>query len=253
MKQLFLMVVLVAIALSATAQTQRIVKTVADGSDLNTVLADERYLFDGFKEAQVFLKNSAITKAMMNYNLFSGEMMFIDKGGDTLVLVNISDISAILIDKHLFKKVSKHFYEVMASDMESETELLVRRFIEDSAPVKYGAYGIASPTAAIDNKSTVLLGNQSMVGIVDKNTSPSSANIPISVNKEIRFQRKDIYTLAQDDKIRTADKKGFLKNFPRQTKAIENYLEKAPVDFKDEQDILRLYNYCVDLYNQKGK
>ena len=247
MKQLFLMVVLAAITFSATAQTQRITKTVAGGSDLNTVLADERFLFDGFKESLVFFENSSITKAMMNYNLLSGEMMFINKAGDTLTLKPTANIATIVIEERFFKYISKHYYEVLASDTGDETALLIRRYIEQGTPVKYGAYGIASPTAAIDNQASMTFATSVDGSTGDVNVNTTTSNKAVSTDTEIRFQRKDVYMLAQGKKVRTADKKGFLKIFSKYKTAIESYLEQSSVDFKKEQDILRLYNYCVGL------
>ena len=253
MKHLFLfMVMLVAFATSTTAQNQRMALKVTDGADLNVVLADSRFLFEGFKESQVFLKNSTTTNALMNYNLLSGEMMFIDKKGDTLALSNISDVAGILIDKHLFKYVSKRFLEVIASDVDTEIELLAKRVITQDAPVKYGAYGIASPTAGIDNKSSVSLGTGAGDAFtMDRNNMQADGSV--SSSREIRFQRKDVYTLAKGRKMNNADKKGFLKVFSKHTNAIESYIEKSAIDFKNEQDILRLYKYCIELQEQSKK
>jgi len=254
MKHLFLfMVMLVAFVTSSIAQNQRMTLTVADGADLNAVLADSRFLFEGFRESQVFLKNSATTNALMNYNLLSDEMMFIDKKGDTLVLSNISDVAAVLIDKHLFKYVSKNFLEVIASDVDTEIELLAKRVITRDAPVKYGAYGIASPTSAIDNNTTLARASGGSVNLVTQSAQTSIANQSASVNREFRFQRKDIYYLTQGKKNRVADKRGFLKTFSKHSNAIERYVEKSAIDFKNEQDILRLYKYCVELQEQNKK
>jgi len=239
MKHLFLfMVMLVAFATSATAQNQRMSLKVTDGADLNVVLADSRFLFNEFRESEVFFKNSATTNALMNYNLLSGEMMFIDKKGDTLVLSNISDIAGILIDKHLFKCESKKFLEVLASDVDTEIELLAKRIIIQDAPVKYGGYGVASPTAAIDNNNTIARAIGANVIVRDQS---------IGVNKEIRLQRKDVHYLVQGQQNFVANKKGFLKTFSTHTNDIENYIEKSAIDFKNEQDVLRLYKYCLEL------
>ena len=232
MKQIFFTIILAAITISATAQTQRITKTVAGGSDLNTVLADERFLFDGFKESLVFFENSSITKAMMNYNLLSGEMMFINKEGDTLTLKKTSDITAIAIGEHFFRYISKHYYEVLVADTDSETALLIRRYIDRGTPAKYGAYGTTSPTSSI--------------GVVS-DMSTGAGTQKLSTSAEFRFQRIEVFSLSRGNKISTADKKNFLKIFSKNKVAIESYLKESPVDFKNEQDILRLYNYCIEL------
>jgi len=302
MKHLFLlMVMLVAFATSTTAQNQQIKKTVADGSDLNTVLADERFLLDSFKESQVFFKNSAITKAKMNYNLLFDEMMFIGDKGDTLALKNLSDIAAIVIDGQLYLYKAKRFHAVLSMDTDSEIALMVRKYIDRGTPAKYGAYGMASPTASISTYSSLSLesmggGGGSIsaptvsTGTNSSGSSESSGGMggsyeagriysppgddserslasnsreskmfnssnsqQLSTSAEFRFQRREAFSLSQGNKTRTADKKGFLKMFSKYKVAIERYLEQSPVDFKKEQDLLRLYNYCIELQNESKK
>jgi len=240
MKHLFLfMVMLVVFAVSVTAQNQRV--SVADGTDLNVVLSDSRFQFDGFKESRVLFKNSTATSALMNFNLLTGAMMFIDEKGDTLVLSNISDILAISIDNHLFKYESKKILEVIALDKETEIELLVKRSIQFDA-YKYGAYGMAAPTSSIDNVTTLAI-SPARFGL-------STQHEYLGVNKEVRFQRKDVYYLTQGKKNRVADKKGFLKVFSKHSNAVKSYIEKEKIKFNKEQDILRLYKYCVNIQAQ---
>ena len=235
MKHLFLfMVMLVALVVSATAQNQRL--SVADGTDLNEVLSDSRFQFDGFKESQVFFIDTTSINALMNYNMLTGAMMFIDEKGDTLVLSNISDIALIVIDKNLFKYNSNKFLEVIAFDRETEIELLAKRSIQFDA-YKYGAYGMVAPTSSIDNVKIVTTGAQGY----------SSKTDVLTVNKEVRFQHKDVYYLAQGEKNSVADKKGFLKVFSKHSKAVKSYIEKEKIKFNKEQDVLQLYNYCLGL------
>jgi len=230
MKQLSLFtVLLMAFAVSVAAQNQQIVKKVTVKSNLNLVLGEERFLFDGFKESQIFFKNSEVIEVMMNYNLLYDEMLLIVEEGDTLVLKDMSNIAAIAIGEHFYIYRSKRFHEVLELDTDSEKALLVRKYIDQGTPARYGGYGKVSPTAFI------MIPNEQADG---RKLSPSV---------EYRFQRREAYSLSQGEKIYTANKKGFLKMFAKHSKAIESYIKQESIKFNDEEDILQLYKYCIAL------
>jgi len=240
MKHLFLfMVMLVAFAISSTAQNQRMIFKVMDGADLNTVLLDSRFLFDSYKKSQVFFTDTTTTNALMNYNLLFDEMLFIDPNGDTLILSNISDVAAIVIDRRLFKYNSQRFLEVIAFDKETKIELLAKRHIQYDSHT-YGPYGMASPTTL-------------SVSVSERKVAPIGKYDFLGVNKEVRFQRKDVYYLAQGEKNRVANKKGFLKVFSKHSNAVKSYIKKEKIKFNKEQDILRLYEYCVNVQAQSKR
>ncbi len=210
---------------------QETVKMEVTGSDeLNELLGGGRFLFPEFQDARVFLVGRD-AKTKMNYNLLMDEMQFIDEKGDTLALKNKGDIVAIYIGKRVFKYSSVGYTEVMAMGPTGNPELAVKRTIKEAGRSNYEGYGTKSALSSAKNITSA--------GLEGRVQSYHSAS------QEITYQRSDLYYLNFSGKYRIANRSGFSKVFSDKKKEIENYLKQNPVDYNNEDDVVRLFNFCT--------
>ncbi len=228
MKKIILLLTGLLLCASWSYAQERMTMKVTSGEDINQLLATSRFLFPEFQDANVYFKKST-SRAKMNYNMLSGEMLFIDPNGDTLALKNVSEVLAIAFGKRLFKNSPKDFVEVLATNSTDDSELVIRRRIRKGDERKEGAYGITSSVASISSVSNVYT---------------ESGSQALSISSEVSFKKEITYYLVQKNKYRTADCSGFLKAYPKKKADIENYLKQTPVDFDNEADVLRLFRYC---------
>ncbi len=196
-----------------------------DGDDANVLLSFGRFLFPDFQKATFFGINGN-GQAMMNYNLLTDEMMFVDAAGDTLVLSNPKDINIISFGKRNFKYTSKGYLEIVAN--EGEKALLVSRRIKTENVKQYGGYGIATGTSSIENINSL-----------------SSSTEKLNVSQEITYAVKNTFYLQSGKSILAATEKNFKKVFPKNKKTIDGYIEEQKLHLKRETDIINLFNYCA--------
>ena len=69
------------------------------------------YRYPQFTQGFIILKNQQIASALVNYNRLSGQMLFINKKGDTLEFANPENISYVAILNDTFHYFDKIFIE----------------------------------------------------------------------------------------------------------------------------------------------
>ena len=95
---------------------------------------------------------------------------------------------------------------------------------------KVGAYGTVSSTTAIDTQSYVA-------------TDQGITNLTLA--NEVTYLKTHTYFIYAGGKYRVANKPAFTKVFGKQRPRLEEYLKTSPVNFSNEDDILRLFRYCT--------
>jgi hypothetical protein len=194
---------------------------------VNDVLSSSRFLFPDFYEAMVVTKKGT-GKAIMNYNMLTGDMMFIDQNGDTLAVLNPEEIRAIRFGKQEFIRNAKEYVEILATA--GVTGLAVSRRIKPATVKQYGAYGMTTSTAAIDNVSV----------IADK-ARPDG----LTINKEVTYAVIQTFYLHDGKSLRPATEKNFQKLFGKSKEVVNAYVKEQGLDLKNEEDITRLFNFCA--------
>src|SRR3954464_2603410 len=97
MKPLFFVCFLVIAILPAKSQNTTRITVKADSSLSKFLTFKERYSYPTFINGTVFFKDGAAYNAVLNYNLFTGQMQFINSRGDTLELANENTIKVVAI------------------------------------------------------------------------------------------------------------------------------------------------------------
>ncbi|MDR1347455.1 MAG: hypothetical protein LBJ63_03360 [Prevotellaceae bacterium] len=186
------------------------------------------YIFPDFMDGKVFFKNGTITSAKLNYNTLSEEMQFTDEKGNILAIANPQDIDYVIIDKKVFYYVSdKKFGELVITN--DEVKFLVKRKTTLVDLQAKGAYGQVNTTSAV---TSVVPTRQYDIGIL----------------RDLIFNIIDEFLLEQNGKFtKISNAKSFIKAFPKYKEEINKYVETNNPNFKNEQDLKKLTNYCIQL------
>ncbi|MDR1984138.1 MAG: hypothetical protein LBQ28_04880 [Prevotellaceae bacterium] len=192
------------------------------------------YLFPEFIQGKVFFKNGATSTAKLNYNTLIGEMQFLDKENNILAIANPQDVAYVLIDKKVFYYVSgKRFAQLLVNN--DDIKLCVSRHSEYYETKAQGAYGQSLATAAISE----------MKYLLDK----KNINVnQLAVYRDVTYTIKDEFLLEKDGKFTKVNNvKSFIKIFPKYKEDISKYVATHKTNFKNEQDLIKLTNYCIQL------
>jgi hypothetical protein len=227
MKKYLLIIMLIAAGYSVAFTQNKITTNVRTGQDVNEVLSDSRFLFPEFQNAIVVTKQGT-GKAMMNYNMLTGDMMFIDQNGDTLVLLNPAEIYAIRFGKQEFIYSSKKYVEILATA--GTVSLAISRRIKPVIEKQYGAYGMATNTASIDNVNAL---------------TDNANSVRLTINKEITYTVVQVFYLQSGKSLKQATEKNFQKAFEKNKEVINTFIKEHGLDLKKEEDIIRLFNFCT--------
>ncbi len=123
---------------SSFAQTSE-KKTVKAGESLSSI---SYYLFPGFSDAIVKLKDGNTLNSKMNFNLTICQLEFISPRGDTLVIAEPSTVDSIYINNEVFFFANNIYYQVVAAT--GAVKLAVER-TASYIPVKIWCAWFAKP------------------------------------------------------------------------------------------------------------
>src|SRR5258705_5788256 len=216
-------------ALTCYAQDTSVIFIRAGSSILEKLPPAKRYKYHEFRTGKVVFKDSSIATSKLNYSFLSGEVEFIGPTNDTLAIADdkASLIKDILIDSNVFY-YNKEFFEEIANHPETG-RLLKKQLFSEMDREKIGAYDMASPTSAVQTYSSVGNKIHSIVeGLVAKE------NLFLKVTEEYFMENKNNETVR-------LTKKNLLKLYSPRKRAINDYLDKNPVNFNREDDLKRLF------------
>jgi len=232
MKKKLLLLAGLCLALLLNAQNKSATTIVAAGEDPDKILASSSFLFYDYQDA-TFSSKQGFGKAKMNYNMLTGEMMFINER-DTLALANPQDISSIKIGKQEFIYKSKEFMEIL---QEADNKMvLLRRRIKPAAVKRTGAYGIATSTDAMDQ-----------ISVFSMERMGNQTTTDISATQIVTYEIVYTFYLQVNNSLYTgATEKNFQKVFSIDKQLISNYINENKLNLKKEEDIIQLFNFCAE-------
>ena len=232
MKNLFTLLLFL-ICFGAVSLGQQRITIVARGeTTLESALPREMlYAFDQFTEAKIIMKDGTENDTRININLISKDILFLTRGNQILVLAFPEEVKTILVESSVWVPVGGTFAETILN--EGEASLLRAKQTRITDTRKEGGFGFSSSTSSVTSVTSYV----SDVGKISE---------PLAVG-EYDFETTIRYTLLKDSKTYTADSKGFLKVYPAKKKEIKNYLKNNPVDFKNEQELMKFLKTCSEL------
>lgn len=221
---------LLLVAATGSAQTYPTI-TVKSGTTIKeSVPASDLYLYPQFTQGTVFFNTGKHSSAAMNYNRFLDEIQFIAAQGDTLSLANEEHITFVAIGTDSF------FYDGGYVKLESQTpaaKLGTKQLLRVIDKEKYGAYGMASPTTAIDNYDSFYDGRK---------------NYDLVIMQDLILARKQRYYIGTaGNRFALATKKNVLELFPSYSKSLKNYFKTNSVAFTSKDDVEKLVQFIGQL------
>ena len=186
------------------------------------------YLFDGFTDGTVVLKNRSVVKTKFNLDIFHDKFLYMD-GDQVMEMTDFSNVSTVLIGDRTFIPQGNALYEVI--ELDPENNLLVKWHRKNNPMGKKGAYdqsAHASSTQSLDPNYY----------------SPSVTKE--AAKDQMRTVSENKYGMLSNGKFRTfTDKRSFLKLFPDRKKELETFINEQHVLFTDIDDVIRIARYAI--------
>jgi hypothetical protein len=183
-----------------------------------------------FVYGKVFFKTGDSTIARFNYHRFLDEMQFIDFKGDTLKITNAATIKFIRINNDVF------YYDDGYVKLIKDTngiKLAAKKTLTVTGKNKIGGYDMASPTTSIDSYST-LMADKSIYKLVPKED--------VTLTKKTQYYFGDKY-----NRFFGATRKNLLREFSKQSAALNSYLKENHINFNSREDLEKLLQFLARL------
>jgi hypothetical protein len=206
------------------AQSRKSIRVKAGEDIAQAYSSDGFYRFPKFSKATLFYKGGDQNAGqLVNYNILSGTMQFINSAGKTFDIANPSKIDSVVFEKNVFVHTDG-FMEVVAH---IESIILLKKIIIKTRVEKIGALGLPAQSASIDNIS---------IFSADTDVYNLIINADIVVTENVSW-----YWMDRNNNILKATKGNLLKLLPagRQSLA-ETYLKQHTINFENENDLKEL-------------
>jgi hypothetical protein len=211
----------------AQAQAQE-TYTIKPGENiLEVVQLKNLFQYPAFVDGLVFFRDSRVVKSKLNYNYFNAQVQFIDGKGDTLTLAEENTIKYIIIARDSFFYHNGYIQMIQ----QGGTVMLGKRVYFKEFEQKKGAYGLSSGTSAAISAST----------IIDKRA------FDFNTDREMTLVKATDYVFGNTNEFLLADKKNLIKLFPKYKKTIAEYLDDTSINFKQEEDLIKLFAFLKAL------
>ena len=217
-------------SISLLGQAKKTFKVEPGVKIVEAIPVNEIYLNAEVRMGTVALRNGTSANVKVSYNSVFGEMQFIDpKKGDTISLAEEKNIKFVAIEKDTFY-FDEGWLQVIDSD--STVKIGKKRLLEMTNKEKLGAMEVPG-FGAIETYSK-FTGSQHMKDLVAK--------------ERLTFTEHNTYYLGDRfNHFSKANKKNLLNLYRDREKEIDNWLNEAKIDFSNEKDLKRLFNFLRDL------
>lgn len=208
-------------------------KTVVVKSDSNTayeqILPPEMvYAYAGdFPSGRLYYKDGKVGDYNLNYHLVTQKAIFKSKNGQILEFAYPEHIKGFMIGEEFWTPVGEGF-GLIVYHSDAGIDLIRYSHTECTDVRKEGAFGAASPTAAISNVSSL---------------QTSDGTHRMLTKGEYDFEVKVDYYLSVNGSVFPADAKGFKRAFPSKKKEISEYLKDKRLNLSKEEDIVNLVKF----------
>ncbi|MCF0058489.1 hypothetical protein [Dyadobacter sp. CY356] len=192
------------------------------------------YQYEEFKDGKVYFKNGKHTNVKLNYNYLHGEVQYIATNHDTLLITNKEFVDRILIGEKVFYSQLKNGEMEVVGNFD-DILLAKKRFL-------------------------TIKGTSSNMS--DRKLTASEGVIPTSLlinnlNGEFQWQnnashpdyiyKTTYYLIDKNRNFHPARRSAFAKIYAKQQDALNQYLQKNDIDYKNEEQLKQLLKFCSEL------
>jgi len=193
----------------------------------------KQYLFPAFAKNKVLTKNGTSSTLVMNYNIISENVVFIQKG-KYFDLASPETVDTAWFGDRAFIPREKCFLEVLCKGK-------VSFFIRDKGvpvpPPKPGGYGTASETSATDVISGI-------------NTPQGYYNLKLPEGFTVRVSNS-FYVRVGDIWTRFLNENQMLKAFPGKEKELKQFIKDNHLRVTRRDDLVRIGIFCNNMLSNR--
>lgn len=215
------------------AQNTPKVYRTKNGSNISkNIPYQEQYQFEEFLPGKVYFRNGRVANARLNYNLFYGEVEFIDQKKDTLLLNDKDLMDSIQIGREIFYYLPKegHLREIKNFGKVKLGEKLVLSVLDNERESAFNHY---SATSAISNYKTF---------------SNQNGSQWMKPTDKVVFKRKaDNFFIDRNQRFYVPSKSVVFKLFRDNNAEINDFIKKENINFLNQSDLIRLLDFCSSL------
>ncbi|GLU52088.1 hypothetical protein [Dyadobacter frigoris] len=229
---LLTIVFLISAAFTFAQNTPKVYRTKNGSNISKNIPYQEQYQFEEFNPGKVYFRNGRIANARLNYNLFYGEIEFIDTKNDTLLLNDQDFMDSIAIGSEIFYYLPRqgHIREIKNYGKVRLGEKQVLAVLDNERESAYNHY---SATSAISNYKTF---------------SNQNGSQWMKPSDNVVFKRKSIHFFIDKNKqFYIPSKASTLKLFRDNSKEINDYIKEQNIDFSKQSDLTKLLEFCNSL------
>lgn len=197
----------------------------ADEDALKVLPADYRFINKEYQDGFLtYITHEQSKRMKLNYDLYNKVLTFINEKGDTLYITDDLTVKRVQMGtSEYLHDVDNGYLKILARKDQLELGKLER--LEDvrrTNPTDEG-YGRLNSNGVTSN------------------------TISASRHQNVYYARTVRYYLINHENLTHATKSAFLKTFRSHEDAIKAHIEKEPVDFKNQDQLVTLFNYCLSL------
>jgi hypothetical protein len=188
-----------------------------------------QYLFPSFTKCSVLTKNGTSYTLLLNYNIVSEKMVFIQK--ETYFdLANPETVDTVFLGKSRFVPRESYFLEVITG---GRVSIFRRNKGQLTAPPRPAGYGT----------TTDLTSSNLLVGL---NTPQGYYNFKLPEGYTVR-QVSSFWVGIDDKWTRFTTENQFLKAFDEKEKDIKAYIKAGRLHINNPEELVKIGNYCNDI------
>ena len=219
------------LAFCSHSYAQDSIIVIKAGTSVNESIAvTNLYQYPQFIFGKVFYRSGDSSGGKLNYNKLLDEMHFIDFKGDTLTIANPGTVKFIRVNNDVF------YYDDGYMKLVREIngiKLAVKHSLRVSGKNKTGAYNMQSPTSAIDSYGS-LFDQRGKYNLVPRED--------VTLTKKTQYYFGDKY-----NQFTWALKKNLLRQYSKQSRALNAYLKDNDIDLNKMEDLEKLLAFLAGL------
>ena len=223
--------ILVAIVLlftSLNAQYFNVIKVPPGTTIIEKFPPSVRYLHPQFSEGKVFNTAGTENTYLMNYNLLTKEIEFI-QNTDTLAISRKRDIERIILIRDTFVYRNEYLKKINSGKL----IVLEKDGINLKEIVKIGAMGQPNRTANVDAYTAMpYMSNLYVI----------NPDVTLEFRRELQF-----YILTSKGEMVEIRKKTLLELYPDKEAEIQKFLKANKIKFEEKEDILKLADFLGEM------
>jgi hypothetical protein len=190
-----------------------------------------QFLFPEFTKSILKMKAGKDMTLILNYNIITEKMVFIQKD-QVYDFLNPEKVDTVILNSKLFIPVGKVFYEVL---LDGQLALYLQNKGKIEEPGKPAAYGGTSQVSSSSYITRLEVGGPGSV-------------YNMKLPEELIIKPDNIFWIAIDNNLVSfTNERQFLKIFPGKETEIKKFIKANRLKFENQSDMISLVTYCREL------